>query len=75
MPPSRRDLNNFESNASRRDESLTLISEYGEAGQGSAPPWELIWKNPLPAAKQPPEVFSSPGLQGMIRTACHHTLF
>ena len=37
------------------------MSEYGEAGQGSAPPWELMWKNPLPAAKQPPDSFSSPG--------------
>ena len=29
--------------------------------QGSAPPWELMWKKPRPAATQPPELFSSPG--------------
>ena len=61
MPPSLKDLNKFEFKASIRDASLTLTSEYGEAGHGSAPPCELIWKNPLPAARQPPDVFSSPG--------------
>ena len=49
MPPSLKDLNKFEFKASIRDASLTLTSEYGEAGHGSAPPWELMWKNPLPA--------------------------
>ena len=47
--------------ASRSELSRTLMSEYGERGQGSAPPCELMWKKPLPAATQPPESFSSPG--------------
>ena len=61
MSPSLRDLNKLEFKASRSDVSLTFISLYGDAGHGSASPWELIWKNPLPAARQPPEVFSYPG--------------
>ncbi len=36
--PSLSSVNSFECNASLTEVSLTLISEYGENGQGSAPP-------------------------------------
>ena len=54
-------LDMIECIASRSDVLCTFTSEYGEKGHGSAPPWELMWKKPRPAATQPPELFSSPG--------------
>ena len=47
-----------------------LTSEYGENGHGSTPPCELMWKNPLPAATQPPELFSSPGNEIYTISGC-----
>ena len=69
MPSSLNDLNKFEFKASIRDASLTLTLEYGEARHGSAQPWELIWKNPLPAADNSQRSFH---LWEMIGISCQN---